>query len=110
MKKKDYKDLFAFLKITQKDFATKYGMQAPNLSEIVNGRSKRLPVEVILRLNKEHGINIEWLVHGTGNMLDLSSQDSLSDKEKELLSEVRQDPKLLDTLKGFIESLKKNYK
>lgn len=50
------------------------------------------------------------VVNGTGDMLEVKNSDTLTDKEKELLSEVRKDPKLLDTLKGIIESLKKNYK
>ncbi|MCB1158841.1 MAG: helix-turn-helix domain-containing protein [Leptospiraceae bacterium] len=110
MKKNDYKNLFSYLNLKQKEFAEKYGMQPSNLSEIVNGRSKSLPIQVVLRLNKEHNISIEWLVNGTGDMLEVKNSDTLTDKEKELLSEVRKDPKLLDTLKGIIESLKKNYK
>ncbi|MCB1157524.1 MAG: helix-turn-helix transcriptional regulator [Leptospiraceae bacterium] len=108
MKKSDYKILFTFLKLNQKEFAEKYGLQPSNLSEIVNGRAKRLPVEVILKLHKEHNISVEWLIEGTGSML--AGPNSLSDKEKELISEVRKDPKLLDTVRGFIELLKRSYK
>lgn len=110
MDKKDYKALFSYLKTNQKDFAERYGLQASHLSDIVNGKGRKLPVEVLLRLRKEHNISIDWLATGTGSMLEIKSPDSLSDEEKELISEVRQDPKLLDTVKGIIDLVKKNYK
>ena len=62
MNKEKYKELFTYLGMKQKDFAQKYGVQASNLSDIVNGRAKHLPIDVILKLNEEHGFSIKWLI------------------------------------------------
>ncbi|MCB1157183.1 MAG: helix-turn-helix domain-containing protein [Leptospiraceae bacterium] len=110
MNKEDFKALFSYLNTTQKDFAAKYGMQTSHLSEIVNGKGRKFPIEVVARLYKEHNISIEWLTSGTGSMLEVKGSDALSDKEKEILGELRKDPRLLDTIKNLIDSLKKNYK
>ena len=108
MNKEKYKELFTYLGMKQKDFAQKYGVQASNLSDIVNGRAKHLPIDVILKLNEEHGFSIKWLIQGTGQMLDVKSSNSLSEEEEIILNEVRKDPKLLRILKDLIVSLKKN--
>ncbi|MCP5499408.1 MAG: helix-turn-helix transcriptional regulator [Leptospiraceae bacterium] len=108
MNKENYKELFTFLGMRQKDFAQKYGVQASNLSDIVNGRAKHLPIDVILKLNEEYGISIKWLVNGTGDMLGIQNSESLTEDEKVLFKEVRENPKLMGFLKGFIELLKKN--
>lgn len=67
-------------------------------------------MEVMVQFYKEHNISIEWLTGGTGSMLEIKGTDALSDKEKEILSEIRQDPRLIDTIKSLIDSVKKNFK
>ena len=107
MKKENYNELFNYLKVTQRGFAKEFSISQSTISDIVNGKVKTLPVEIIYRLNKEYGISLDWLVKGEGQMFDVGSKDSLTKEETELFQEVRKNPKLVGFLKGVIENFKK---
>ncbi|MCP5498823.1 MAG: helix-turn-helix domain-containing protein [Leptospiraceae bacterium] len=107
MEKNQYNELFSYLGLSQRAFAKEFEIPQSTLSETVNGRIKSLPVEIIYRLNKEHGISLDWLVRGEGEMFDVGSKDSLTKEETELFQEVRKNPKLVGFLKGVIENFKK---
>ncbi|MCB1158835.1 MAG: helix-turn-helix transcriptional regulator, partial [Leptospiraceae bacterium] len=62
MKKEQYKELFSYLNTTQRAFALKHEIPVSTLSDIVNGRIKSLPKEIIEKLHEEYGIRYEWLV------------------------------------------------
>ncbi|MCB1156504.1 MAG: helix-turn-helix domain-containing protein [Leptospiraceae bacterium] len=108
MKKEQYSELLNHLGLSQRGFAREYNIPHSTVSEIVNGRGKPLPANIIYKIHKDHGISLDWLINGEGDMLGIQSSESLTDDEKALFKEVRENPKLIGFLKGFIETLKKN--
>ncbi|MCB1157873.1 MAG: helix-turn-helix domain-containing protein [Leptospiraceae bacterium] len=110
MKKEQYKELFSHLGVTQRGFSREFNIPPSTLSETVNGKIKSLPAEVVYRLHREKGINLDWLMKGEGEMIEWKNTESLTVEEIELFQEVRKDPKLLDTLKDIIKALKEKYK
>ncbi|MCB1156501.1 MAG: helix-turn-helix domain-containing protein [Leptospiraceae bacterium] len=110
MKKEDYKRLFSYLGVNQKEFAEKFNIHAPHLSDIVNGKLKGLPKEIMIQLKREYGISLEWLMTGEGEMLNISGKDSLSEEEIEVVEEMRRDKRLVGLIRSFLEAIKINLK
>ncbi|MCP5498945.1 MAG: helix-turn-helix transcriptional regulator [Leptospiraceae bacterium] len=92
----------------QVEFSEKFGIGNSTLSDIINGKIKYLPTELIFRLNKEYNISVDWLLYEKGNMIEVNSDKTLSMDEAGLISEVRENPKLLGILKEIVNTLKKN--
>ncbi|MCP5501380.1 MAG: helix-turn-helix domain-containing protein [Leptospiraceae bacterium] len=108
MKKEDYNQLFDHLGLSQRAFAKKYNVAQSTISDIVNGKIKSLPVDIIYKVHQDHGISLKWLITGEGEMLQVQGNESLSKEESLLIEEIRKDPKLISLIKSFIEALKKN--
>ncbi|MCP5498305.1 MAG: helix-turn-helix domain-containing protein [Leptospiraceae bacterium] len=107
MKKDQFNELFSYLGLSQRAFAKKYDLPQPTLSNIVNGKMKALPVEVIYRVHKDFGISLKWLVSGEGDMLEAQNSEALTEEEQKLFREIRRDPRMLSAINGILESLKK---
>ncbi|MBE7413621.1 MAG: helix-turn-helix transcriptional regulator [Leptospiraceae bacterium] len=54
--------------LTQTEFSERYGIAQSTLSEIVGGRIKKLPVDVMSKLRSELNIDLNWLLTGSGDM------------------------------------------
>lgn len=83
--------LNAFLSYTglsNTQFADEAGIPRPSLSQILNGRNKKISNELISKLHQAFPyLNIMWLIFGEGNMIDSDainiSKDDADNKEHE---------------------------
>ena len=65
---KRIKEIVKALRINQKEFAATINVSACYLSEIVNGKSKNPGYAFFYSISKEHGVSLDYLFHGVGNM------------------------------------------
>ena len=76
---KRLKEIRSYFHISQKDFATKYGISQQALSRYEMGKSY-ISDEIKKSLAKEFGININWLLTGEGKMF-LKEEKTVSDNQ-----------------------------
>lgn len=55
--------------LTQKDFAASVGLTAASISDIFHGRVKTISPTLAIAIQAVHGINADWLLYGTGEMV-----------------------------------------
>lgn len=62
-------------------FADKCNIPRPTLSQIVNGRNKKISDEIISKIHEGYpDLSVYWLMFGEGNMMNpVSSTDSLNE-------------------------------
>lgn len=67
--------------LTVKDFASKIGITPSGLSDILNGRTKRISVKVLVAIAKEFGINPDWIRTGKEPKKDDKIREKLDEPE-----------------------------
>lgn len=79
------KSIRKYLKIKQGDFALRLGTSGPTISEIENNKSKP-GHDVLYNLNKEYGVNANFLLGGQGPMF-LGGEEETAPKEETVKEE-----------------------
>ena len=58
-------------------FADKCNIPRPTLSQIVNGRNKKISDEIISKIHEGYpALSVYWLMFGEGNMINHENNDS----------------------------------
>lgn len=84
MEKNDIERLSTILAeshLTQKEFAEKIGMTQSSISDILNGRVKKLSTKLIIALAREFKLNPDWIRSGIGNKYDNDILTKLNEPE-----------------------------
>lgn len=63
-----FKELLRVLGISQKALAEAAGVHPNSLTEFAKGRTKTLSQEILVYLNTEYSVSLNWLVYGRGKM------------------------------------------
>ena len=70
--------------ISNSQFADTCVIPRPTLSQLLNGRNKKVSDEVIAKIHRAYPtLNIMWLLFGDGDMLQLNGTDSFVDDIKQ---------------------------
>lgn len=77
--------VISHLSITSSQFADAINLPRPSLSQILNGRNKKISNEVIEKIHTAFpSINISWLLFGEGNM----TSESINSSNENLRNEI----------------------
>ncbi len=86
MMNKRVKELINLLEMSYADFAEKVGVQPSSISHIVSGRNKP-SVDFIQKIHKAYpDLNIDWLLFGTGQPFEKTSNEADQKTNTELPS------------------------
>lgn len=64
--------------LTASQFAEKVGISPASLSHILNGRNEPT-LKVLMKIHEVYGIRLEWLIYGSGEMLEKENADEFSE-------------------------------
>lgn len=73
-----------FYNLTQEEFGNKLGLKKSSISLYESGKRDLTP-QTIKLICREFPINAEWLVNGTGEMLNVNDDDLLSENLAKIL-------------------------
>ncbi len=94
--------------LTQLEFAKRIGISPNYLSELETGKAKPSK-PVLLALEHRYGVSYDWLTSGKGPE-SVEIENNLNSEEKEILSILRKNRELYQTVKNLSKKYIKNKK
>jgi len=70
------KQLLQLLSLSQKEFAESLGLKSAFISDLIHGRAKSFSQESLTKMHEKYGVNVNWLLTGSGDALAAKSQHS----------------------------------
>lgn len=109
------KDIRIALKLTQEQFSDELGISNPTIVRYEAGSSPS--VDVLIKLNENYNVNLNWLVSGQGNMfvkgyiIDFlkKSQDIFDEDKADLLYKIMESDDTRIILEAELIKIKKLY-
>lgn len=102
------KDYLSFKKISVTQFADFCNIPRPTVSQIINGRNKKISDEIISKIHQSYpDLSVYWLMFGEGHMLidsdNMNDGDLMNRRESNISDTLIKDQQILNSPGGIFK-------